>query len=32
MMIVGVAALLTSTLTFQVINVFALFVEKSISK
>jgi hypothetical protein len=32
MIIVGVAALLTSTLTFQVINVFALFVEKSISK
>ena len=31
-MILGVAALLTSTLTFQVINVFALFVEKSISK
>jgi len=32
MIIVGVAALLTSTLIFQVINVFALFVENSISK
>lgn len=28
----GIAGLLVSTLTFQVINVFALFVEKSISK
>jgi hypothetical protein len=32
MIIGGIAGLLVSTLTFQVINVFALFVEKSISK